>query len=102
MVGETLLSRRVMAFTQADREGCWGYGGSRPPTWAAEKDQQMNDDDMMRYLLATMEEVAKGHFTPKVAAQEVMAAIRDRERRHASEVEQVQELQQLAAGTLPQ
>jgi len=45
----------------------------------------VNDDAMMRYLLATMEEVAKGHFTPKVAAQEVMAAIRARESEQASE-----------------
>ena len=62
----------------------------------------MNDEDMMRYLLATMEEVAKGHFTPRVAAQEVMAAIRDRERRQATEIEHDQDLQTMAAGTLPQ
>jgi len=40
----------------------------------------MNNENMMRYLLATMEEVAKGHFTPKVAAREVMAAILGREK----------------------
>jgi hypothetical protein len=45
----------------------------------------MNNEDMMRYLLATMEEVAKGHFTPKVAAQEVMAAIRAREKDQPSQ-----------------
>lgn len=40
----------------------------------------MNNFEMMQYLLATMEEVAKGSFTPKMAAEEVMAAILDRER----------------------
>lgn len=45
----------------------------------------MNDEDLMRYLLATMEEVAKGHFTPRLAAREVMAAIRDREKELTSE-----------------
>lgn len=51
----------------------------------------MNNDELMRYLLATMEEVAKGHFTPKVAAQEVMAAILDREKAIAREGEDNEE-----------
>ena len=40
----------------------------------------MNNIEMMQYLLVTMEEVAKGAFTPRMAAEEVMSAILDRER----------------------
>jgi len=40
----------------------------------------MNNVEMMQYLLVTMEEVAKGSFTPQIAAEEIMSAILDRER----------------------
>lgn len=42
-------------------------------------EKTMNDIEMMQYLVVTMEEVAKGAFTPRMAAEEVMSAILDRE-----------------------
>jgi len=55
------------------------------PNAGRRKENVVNDENLMRYLVATMEEVSKGHFTPKVAAREVMAAIRDREKERARE-----------------
>jgi hypothetical protein len=40
----------------------------------------MNNSEMMKYLLVTLEEVVKGSFTPQIAAEEIMSAIFEREK----------------------